>query len=178
MRENILGFTHELMQILQKLGVRQYTLICENSERKGMAYGTLYAASYVQPDDKLIITDCDHFIANYSVYIDAMIFWHKNKADGGLLNIVRSDPKWSFIETDGFTVQRTVEKKPISQIANTGFYYFARAGDYYKYLSYAIHHDSENFAINNEYYVAPIYNYYIKNGQKIIPYLINEMVAL
>jgi dTDP-glucose pyrophosphorylase len=67
------------------------------------------------------------------------------------------------------------EKKVISNIATVGIYYYASGKNFVKYANDMI---GANDMLNGEYYVAPIYNYYIKDNKKIKIYNVKEMCGL
>ena len=56
------------------------------------------------------------------------------------------------------------EKKPISDIATVGVYYWGKGSDYVKYAEQMIKKD---IRVNGELYVAPVYNEAILDGKKI-----------
>jgi len=77
-----------------------------------------------------------------------------------------SHPKWSYSKLDenGF-VSEVAEKQVISQYGNTGIYYWKHGSDYVKYTEQMINNTSNR--VNNEWYVAPVYNEAIKDNKKI-----------
>lgn len=82
-----------------------------------------------------------------------------NRPSGSILTFPVTDPtdtKWSFVEKAGDYVLRVAEKQKISDEATCGAYYFASWG----LLRTAIcHMISANDRTNNEFYLAPAYNY-------------------
>ena len=88
-----------------------------------------------------------------------------DEIDGGMLTFTATHPKWSFakLDSDGF-VTEVAEKKPISDIATTGIYYWKKGSDYVKYAEQMI---ENNTRVNNEFYVCPVFNEAIANGKKI-----------
>jgi dTDP-glucose pyrophosphorylase len=75
------------------------------------------------------------------------------------------DPKWSFAKVDGRgRVVEVQEKKPISDLATVGLYYFRRACDF---ADAALDMIVRNDRTNNEFYVCPVYNYAIANGLNV-----------
>ncbi|HAI42199.1 MAG TPA: glycosyl transferase family 2, partial [Maribacter sp.] len=82
-------------------------------------------------------------------------------------------PKWSFVRTNsrGF-ITEVAEKKPISNIATWGIYWYRKGKDFVNYANQMI---AKNIRVNNEFYIAPVYNEMIQAGGKIIPFYVNEM---
>jgi len=100
----------------------------------------------------------------------------EQKVDGGILTFKATHPKWSFAKVDEYGyVTEVAEKNPISDIATVGVYYWAKGSDYVKYAEQMI---EKNIRVNNEFYVAPVYNEAILNGLKFKPYHINKMWGL
>lgn len=132
---------------------------------EGAACTVLLARSAIDPDAPLLIANCDQIIdfdcARFvqdaqERGLDGSILVFKDKA---------KDPKWSFakVNKDRF-VTDVQEKKPISDLATVGIYYFARGRDF---LNCALDMIARNERVNNEFYVAPVYNYAIAQGLKI-----------
>jgi hypothetical protein len=61
-------------------------------------------------------------------------------------------------------VTQVAEKKVISNKATVGMYYWKHGSDYVKYADQMIRKD---IRVNNEFYVAPVYNEAIESGAKI-----------
>ena len=85
-------------------------------------------------------------------------------------------PKWSFAKLDdqGF-VSEVAEKKPISNIATAGIYYWKKGSDYVKYANQMI---QKNVRTNNEFYVCPVFNEAIQDGLKVKTFDITKMWGL
>ena len=96
--------------------------------------------------------------------------------DGGIVSFEATHPKWSFakLDEDGF-VSEVAEKKPISNIATAGVYYWKRGSDYVKYAEQMINKDIRT---NNEFYVCPVYNEAIDDMKKIKVFPIDKMHGL
>ena len=71
---------------------------------------------------------------------------------------------------DGF-VTEVAEKKPISDIATTGIYYWKHGSDYVKYAEQMI---ANNTRVNNEFYVCPVFNELILDDGKVRVKTIDE----
>ena len=67
------------------------------------------------------------------------------------------------------------KKKPISNIATVGIYYFKHGKDFVEAAEEMI---KKNIRTNNEFYVAPAYNQMIKKGKRIYHYHVDEMKGL
>jgi|TARA_R100000479_G_scaffold117786_2_gene60127 dTDP-glucose pyrophosphorylase len=134
---------------------------------EGAACTTLLAKEYIDNDEPLVIANSDQII-EWGMGIP------KTKDfDAAIYTFRATHPKWSFAKLgdDGF-VTEVAEKKPISDIATVGVYYWQRGSDYVKYAEQMI---EKNIRVNNEFYVCPVFNEAIEDGQKVITVDVNKM---
>lgn len=128
----------------------------------GQAETALIGMSSVGEDEPVLITNCDTFFTdNFPVVVDS---------DGLLGTFESNSPNYSYVRLeDGFVVE-TAEKVVISNRASAGLYYFSSAELYRRaYLE-------TDFM--DEKYVAPMYNYLIKEGFKVKEFPIDRAVPL
>jgi beta-phosphoglucomutase-like phosphatase (HAD superfamily)/dTDP-glucose pyrophosphorylase len=130
---------------------------------EGAACTTLLAKEYINNDDHLIIANSDQFMEWNSN--ETMYAFGADAIDGGILTFHSTHPKWSYARLDenGF-VSEIAEKKVISEHATVGVYYWNRGSEYVKYAEQMI---EKNIRVNNEFYVAPVYNEAIADGKKV-----------
>ena len=74
------------------------------------------------------------------------------------------------LDNDGF-VKQVVEKEVISNEATVGIYNFKRGSDFVKSARQMI---SNNLRVNNEFYVAPVYNELVSSGAKVRVYNVGK----
>ena len=99
-----------------------------------------------------------------------------NKFDGGILTFKSTHPKWSYAKLgDNGFVTEVAEKKPISNIATVGVYYWSKGSNYVKYTEQMI---EKNIRTNNEFYVCPVYNEAIGDGKNIKVFDVPKMWGL
>ena len=137
---------------------------------EGAACTTLLAKEYIDSDEPLLMANSDQFVDwNSNEFMYSMV---GDEVDGGILTFKSTHPKWSFVKLDenGF-VTEVAEKKPISDTATVGIYYWRKGSDYVKYAEQMIEKD---IRVNNEFYTAPVYNEAIADGKKIKIFDINE----
>jgi dTDP-glucose pyrophosphorylase len=150
------------------------SVVLVNGITEGAACTTLLAEGYIDNDEPLVIANSDQFVE-----------WDSNEflyacgdegVDGGILTFYSIHPKWSYakVDDDGF-VTEVAEKKPISDKATVGIYYWKKGSDYVKYAKQMIEKDVRT---NNEFYVCPVYNEAIKDGKKIKTFHIERMWGL
>ena len=141
---------------------------------EGAACTTLLAKEYINNNKHLLIANSDQFVE-----WDSNSFYYSmtnDNLDGGMLTFKATHPKWSFakLNENGY-ITEIAEKKPISDIATVGVYYWNKGSDYVKYAEQMI---EKNIRVNNEFYVAPVYNEAISDGFKFKPYNIEKMWGL
>lgn len=125
----------------------------------------MLARRYFNDDDAVLVANSDQVI-DFSV--DDFIEDCRNRNLDGSILVFRDrelNPKWSFarINSRGL-VEEVAEKKPISDLATVGVYFFRRAGDLFKATIDMI---ANNDRVNNEFYTCPVYNYMIREGARI-----------
>ena len=67
------------------------------------------------------------------------------------------------------------KKKQISEYATAGYYYWSKGSDFVKYAEQMI---EDNSRTNGEFYVAPVYNWAIKDGKKIGVFMVDKLHSL
>jgi HAD superfamily hydrolase (TIGR01509 family) len=151
---------------------------CEIVQVDGMTEGaactTLLAKELIDNDEPLVMANSDQFLEwDSNEFMYSMV---ADDVDGGIVSFEATHPKWSFAKLgdDGF-VTEVAEKKPISNIATVGVYYWARGSDYVKYAEQMIEKDIRT---NNEFYVCPVYNEAIGDKKKVKIFPIDKMWGL
>jgi HAD superfamily hydrolase (TIGR01509 family) len=163
------------MQHLFKLLKDDHIIVLKDSnEIKGAAWDVLRAEKYIDNDKSLLIANSDQFMEWDSNRV--MYQMESSDIDGGILTFNATHPKWSFVRLDnnGYVVE-VAEKKPISNIATIGVYYWRRGSDFVRYAKQMIKKDIKT---NGEFYVAPVYNEAIADGKKVKPFFIEKMYGL
>ena len=142
------------LQYLLNLLTPNCNIVQVDGLTEGAACTTLLAKEFIDNDEPLILTNSDQLIlwdSNETLYA-----FNNDNVDGGIVTFPATHPKWSFAKLgdDGY-VSEVVEKKPISDHATAGIYYWKRGSDYVKYAEQMI---EKNVRTNNEFYVCPVYN--------------------
>lgn len=141
---------------------------------EGAACTTLLAKQFIDNDEPLVMANSDQFLEwNSNEFMYSMV---ADDVDGGIVSFEATHPKWSFAKLgeDGF-VTEVAEKKPISNIATVGVYYWSKGSDYVKYAEQMIDKDIRT---NNEFYVCPVYNEAIGDDKKVKVFPIEKMWGL
>jgi len=147
----------------------------ENKKFPGATGAVLCAEDLINNDKPLIIANSDQYIE-----WNPIEFYYKmseNKCDGGILTFENTHPKWSYVKLDEEeNVIELKEKIVISNKATVGIYYYAKGSEFVKYAKQML--ADEKNKVNGEFYVAPIYNEYIKDKKKIKIYDVEKMRGL
>ena len=163
-----LNFSAEHILICQKEHYEKYALkelldlitpnckIIQVSEiTEGAACTALLSKESINNDEELIIANSDQWVNWNNQHF--LSFLRDNDADGGIVTFYSTHPKWSFVKLDDEgKVTIVAEKKPISNIATVGIYYFKK-GKYF--VEAAEQMIGKNIRTNNEFYIAPAVSY-------------------
>jgi HAD superfamily hydrolase (TIGR01509 family) len=140
---------------------------------EGAACTTLLAKEFINNDEPLVMANSDQFLEwDSNEFMYKMI---EQKVDGGIVTFQATHPKWSFVKLKNGYVCEVAEKKPISDIATVGVYYWAKGSDYVKYAEQMI---ERGIRVNNEFYVCPVFNEAIADSKKIKAFGIEKMWGL
>jgi dTDP-glucose pyrophosphorylase len=134
-----------------------------NGLTEGAACTVLVAKEFINNQDPLMIANSDQYIdTDIDHYLNDM---NIKKLDGLIMTMKATDPKWSFVglNEENF-VSKVVEKLVISDEATVGIYNYALGQDFVESAEKMI---ANNERVNNEFYVAPVYNQLIQAGKKI-----------
>ena len=136
----------------------------------GAARTTLMAKDLINNDTPLIISNSDQVVVWSSLEFTSLL-----ASQSVIAMFEAEDPKWSYAKIENDLVAEVAEKKVISDYASVGIYGFKTGADYVKYAEQMIEKDIRT---NNEFYIAPVYNEAIANGENIVPYFVKEMHGL
>lgn len=130
---------------------------------EGAACTTLLAKEFIDNDSPLVMANSDQFVEWNSN--ECLYAFTADSIDGGIVTFEATHPKWSYAKLgeDGF-VSEVAEKRPISNLATVGIYYWRHGSDYVRYARQMI---QKNIRVNNEFYVCPVFNEAIQDGKKI-----------
>ena len=153
----------------EKYGIKELVLSITKKEvifiklqkrTKNQIEKAMLAEPYLKPHDKILIFNIDTFFKSDTLE-------NKLLSDpDGLVGCFKSRNKnYSYAKIEKGIVVQTAEKKLISNDALTGLYYFKQFNYFSKSANYIF---TKNIHVNNEYYIAPGYNYLISKGKKII----------
>lgn len=143
-------------------------IIQTNGLTEGAACTSLLAKKFIDNNNPLLIANCDQIID----YDAASFLASAQNSDGAILTFEANETKWSYARVEKDLVVEVAEKRVISNKATAGIYHYKQGSDYVKYAEQMI---AANDCFNNEFYIAPVYNYAIRDGKKIKCYDVNKM---
>jgi len=151
------------LQYLLNLIAPNCNIVQVDGITEGAACTTLLAKEFINNDAPLVMANSDQFVEWNSN--ECLYAFNADGIDGGIVTFKATHPKWSYakIGDDGF-VSEVAEKKPISDNATVGIYFWKKGSDYVKYAEQMI---EKNIRTNNEFYVCPVFIEAISDGKKI-----------
>tara|TARA_R100000008_G_scaffold86119_1_gene77986 strand:+ start:9545 stop:10945 length:1401 start_codon:yes stop_codon:yes gene_type:complete len=164
---------YHLQTVLENIAPK-CTIVQVEGITEGAACTTLLAKEFIDNDKPLIMANSDQYVDwDSNEFMYSMV---GDNVDGGILTFKSTHPKWSYarLGDNGF-VTEVAEKKPISNIATVGIYYWSKGSDYVKYAEQMI---DKNIRTNNEFYVCPVFNEAIEDGKNIKIFDVPKMWGL
>ncbi|WP_026879237.1 glycosyltransferase family 2 protein [Ignatzschineria larvae DSM 13226] len=141
-----------------RLGIQDYRLVALSEETLGQA-DTVYRGIQGLADEPLFIFNIDSKLENFekpSWYLECDGYLEVFKGEGD---------HWSFaVPGESNRVIRTTEKERVSELCSNGLYYFRSSQQFNELVESAI---QDQDLVNNELYIAPLYNRMIANGTDI-----------
>lgn len=135
---------------------------------KGAVCSALFSIDSINNDDELLIINGDQLIRNGIV--EAIAEFRRKKEEGGIIVFRSVHPRWSFVSVDEEGhVNETSEKRPISDMATAGCYYFRHGKDFVEAAFNTIRKDVN---YNGSYYICSTYNELILSQKKVGVYKI------
>ena len=146
-----------------KLIAQNCKIVVINGMTDGAARTVLEASQYINNDNPLLIANSDQFVewdSNNTLYA-----FNAGGVDAGIVTFNATHPKWSYVSLDeNGWVNKVAEKEVISDLATVGIYYWKHGRDFVDSAHSMI---NKNIRVNNEFYVAPVFNEAIQKGLKI-----------
>ncbi len=181
-----LDFDCEYIFLVRKSHLEDYTGLVDTLDRitngkfnyievdgltEGAACTALLAERLIDSDEDLLIANSDQ-VVEYQPQ-NFLMLKNQTDCDAMVYTFNAVHPKWSFVKTNsrGF-VTEVAEKRPISNIATCGIYWYRRGSDFVRYAHQMI---EKNIRVNNEFYIAPIYNELIEDRKTLIPFYVDKM---
>lgn len=129
----------------------------------------LMAIEYINDDTELIIANSDQIID--IDYRNVIAYFHEQHADAGVITFPNIHPRWSYARKQGNEVVEVAEKRPLSQNAIAGFYYYRKGSDFVEAAKKAILKQNN---LDGCYYISASINELILMNKKICFYDISK----
>lgn len=137
---------------------------------EGPACTVMMAKDLLKKNNELVIANSDQIID--SCFTNFIQDARDSHSDGFIMTFKAYDSRWSFVKLDSNDfVCEVAEKRVISNHATVGIYYFSTFEIFIKGFNAMI---KKNLRVNNEFYVAPVYNELLLMKKKIKIWKIDE----
>ena len=156
------GLKEKCLKLVQNLYPFNYIEWIEIPElTRGQLETASLARPYVSDEDSLVIYNCDTYFQSKTL---EQLF--NNPTVEGVIPCAKAEGSaWSFCKTDeNGKIVEVKEKVRISEWATVGLYYFRDSKLFFSKAEEALN----NSTSDKEYFVAPLYQWYIDNNKNIV----------
>jgi dTDP-glucose pyrophosphorylase len=149
-------------------------IIAQTSElTAGAACTALLAEHWIDNEESLLIANADQLVERVAPFDFPGELGHY---DGAIFTFHGVHPKWSYAAVDDqHLVWGVAEKQPISRRATCGIYWWRAGEDFVRCAKTMI---AQNIRVNNEFYIAPVYNELIAEGALVHEWPVMKMWGL
>jgi len=154
---------------LSLLAPGRSTVVKLDGETRGALCSALMAVSHINNDIPLIVANSDQIFEG--VLPDLIKALRDESADAGCICFRSVHPRWSYVRLVDGRVVEAAEKRPISQNAIAGFYYFSAGRTFVQAAMRTILNDR---AVEGRYFIAPVFNELILDGKDIRAVMVPE----
>ena len=163
---------YDFTEFEKVIGHNSYDVVILDDVTEGAAQTILQAKDLINDDTPLMTMNSDQLV-DWDI---ERLFEMCEQFDGVIPCFYGEGNAWSYARTlDNGYVQEVAEKKQISKYATAGYYYWKKGSDFVKYAEQMI---EDNSRTNGEFYVAPVYNWAIRDGKKIGIGMVDEIYEL
>lgn len=138
-------------------------VVLQAAETAGAACSALIAIEHIQNDRPLLIVNGDQIIdADLKAITEG---FSSVGLDGGIVVFEAVHPRWSYVKVDADNlVVEAAEKRPISNLATAGAYYFTKGSDFVRACMNMIRKNAE---VGGRFYICPSYNELVLEQKRI-----------
>lgn len=135
-----------------------------HSDTQGALASALLSADIIDTENELLILNCNEFVD-----VDFRSVLEKFRLDGcdaGVITFSSIQPRYSYVKLDPSEeyVVEASEKRPISNLATAGFYWYKSGSLFVESAKNQIRKDA---SVNGNYYICPVFNEYVLLGLRI-----------
>lgn len=163
---------YDFTQFEKVIGHNSYDVVILDDITEGAAQTILQAKDLINDDTPLMTMNSDQLV-DWDI---ERLFEMCEQFDGVIPCFYGEGNAWSYARTlDNGYVQEVAEKKQISKYATAGYYYWSKGSDFVKYAEQMI---KDNSRTNGEFYVAPVYNWAVKDGKRVGVFMVDKCYSL
>ena len=163
---------YDFTEFEKVIGHNSYDVVILDDVTEGAAQTVLTAKHLINDDTPLMTMNSDQLV-DWDV---ERLFEMCEQFDGVIPCFYGEGNAWSYARTlDNGYVQEVAEKKQISKYATAGYYYWKKGSDFVKYAEQMI---EDNSRTNGEFYVAPVYNWAVKDGKRVGVFMVDKLYSL
>lgn len=164
---------HQIDTILKNLFSQFEVLVLSiPAVTEGTLCTCIEAQNYIDPNEPLVIYTPDiRYESNFDIFDD----FTSSNLDGLLLTFKANSKDHSYAVIVNDLVIQTAEKTVVSNDAIVGVYCYKKSRYFFEYAQNVVVNKEK---VNNEYYIAPMYNKLIANGLNIGSYKVDKMYVL
>ena len=163
---------YDFTQFEKVIGHNSYDVVILDDVTEGAAQTILQAKDLINDDTPLMTMNSDQLV-DWDI---ERLFEMCEQFDGVIPCFYGEGNAWSYARTlDNGYVQEVAEKKQISKYATAGYYYWKKGSDFVKYAEQMIH---DNSRTNGEFYVAPVYNWAVRDGKRVGVFMVDKCYSL
>ena len=163
---------YDFTEFEKVIGHNSYDVVILDDITEGAAQTILQAKDLINDDTPLMTMNSDQLV-DWDV---EKLFEMCEQFDGVIPCFYGEGNAWSYARTlDNGYVQEVAEKKQISKYATAGYYYWKKGSDFVKYAEQMI---EDNSRTNGEFYVAPVYNWAVKDGKRVGVFMVDKCYSL
>lgn len=129
----------------------------------GAACTALLAIEQIEEDEPLLLVNGDQVLLEDLSSI--VREFAERQLDGGVVVFPGLHPRWSYVRVDdeGIVIEAS-EKRPISNLATAGAYWFARGRDFVECAMEMIRKDAH---VGGSFYVCPTFNEMVLRNRRV-----------
>lgn len=137
---------------------------------QGAACTALLCAGEIDNENELLIINGNELInINFNNVLKSL---RERNLDAGVVVFNSIHPRYSYVKiNDNNLVIEASEKRPISNLATTGFYWFKSGSSFVKGAKDMIRKDAR---VNDNFFICPVFNELVLENYKIGTYKIDE----
>lgn len=163
-KEHLLRFA--LKEVLQLVAPGCQVVPMQESTA-GALCSVMLAGEFLDDEAELLIANGDQLVdESMDRFLAAA---RAADSDGCLMTFPSTHPKWSYVKMHDGEVLTVAEKRPISNTATVGLYYYRKSREFLQGAERSL---LKNASVGGEFYVSPVYNELILMGKRITTHAI------